>query len=291
MAKTSKIPVHKIRNHDLGFELMSVVSIIAGTAIYDIEHGPLVTHRDDYYIFALQENGISEFILDFESVRLEGPHIFFMCPGQVHRYLKVEATGWMLGIETALIPQHLRVIFDAAKHQKQFSYLHDCKMHTACLQLIKEQMDNKADRLIKKGILHSLLEAFIGMTAQSILHAVQPANKPLNRKQEITHQFRKLVQQKFVSLKTPGEYAALLNISVAYLNEVLQDTTGFSTTYLIREEIFLEARRLLYHTQLNAQGIAFRLGYEDPTYFSRLFRKHTGQSPLAFRSQQLSKEE
>jgi len=213
-------------------------------------------------------------------------NVSYICPGQVHKYLKIEATGWILGIETALIPQQLRQLLESGKNQKQVGAISDCVPFLHCIELITTQRDSKSDFGIRKAIIHSLLEALIGMMAQAIFQSAA-TKKPANRKVEITDQLRTLVQQNHTSLKTPGEYAALLNISVAYLNEAVKDNTGFSASHLIQEEIFLEAKRLLHHTKLNAREIAFRLGYHDPTYFSRLFRKFTGYTPLAFRAKQL----
>jgi AraC-like DNA-binding protein len=47
----------------------------------------------------------------------------------------------------------------------------------------------------------------------------------------------------------------------------------------------LEAKRLLYHSQSSIKEIAYELGYEDHTYFSRLFKKTVGRTPGAFRGQ------
>ena len=63
----------------------------------------------------------------------------------------------------------------------------------------------------------------------------------------------------------------------------LQPPTGFPISYWIHQQVVLEAKRLLYYTNMDVKEIAFSLGYEDPTYFSRLFSKVTGISPGAFR--------
>jgi len=63
----------------------------------------------------------------------------------------------------------------------------------------------------------------------------------------------------------------------------LKKTTGLSVSYWILNEVMLEARRLLYYSQLNVKEITHKLGYDDPAYFSRLFKKATNTTPLAFR--------
>jgi AraC family transcriptional activator of pobA len=50
----------------------------------------------------------------------------------------------------------------------------------------------------------------------------------------------------------------------------------------------LEAEKFLKHTDLHVSEIAYRLNFEDPAYFSRLFRKYMGTSPRVFRENNLS---
>lgn len=99
----------------------------------------------------------------------------------------------------------------------------------------------------------------------------------------IAHQFQALLLDNVRTLKSPIQYAKALNYSLSHLNESVKITTGFPISYWIHQQVVLEAKRLLYYTNMDVKEIAFSLGYEDPTYFSRLFSKVTGISPGAFR--------
>jgi len=92
------------------------------------------------------------------------------------------------------------------------------------------------------------------------------------------------LERDFVTVKRPTEYAQQLNISSPYLNECVKKTTGHSVSYHIQQRIILEARRLLYHSDLSVKEIATELGYDDYPYFSRLFSKVTGMTALGFRN-------
>jgi AraC-like DNA-binding protein len=106
-----------------------------------------------------------------------------------------------------------------------------------------------------------------------------------SRPQVITRDFRALLIQEYKKLKSPGDYAAALHLSLSYLNEAVKEATGFTVTYWIHQEVMLEAKRLLYHSSCTVKEIAYELGYEDPTYFSRLFKKTVGKTPGEFREQ------
>ncbi|HEY8231852.1 MAG TPA: helix-turn-helix domain-containing protein [Vicinamibacteria bacterium] len=53
---------------------------------------------------------------------------------------------------------------------------------------------------------------------------------------------------------------------------------------VVRRRIALEARRLLTHSDLTAAQVGFRLGFDDPAYFARFFRREAGEPPTDFRA-------
>ena len=84
-------------------------------------------------------------------------------------------------------------------------------------------------------------------------------------------------------LRSAKDYADQLSIHVNYLNKVLKEMTGKTTTALILERIVQEAKILLKHTDWNISEIAYCLGFEEPAHFNNLFKKHTNLTPKSFR--------
>jgi AraC-like DNA-binding protein len=134
-------------------------------------------------------------------------------------------------------------------------------------------------------IVRSLLSSYIGMIAE-IYEGGFPV-KATGRPAAITTQFKSLLNANFHSLKSPFQYAAKLNVSEVYLNEVVKKSTGLSISDNIRNEIVLQAKRLLFYTDMSVKEIALSLGYEDWAYFTRLFTKASNLSPTQFRQQYL----
>jgi YesN/AraC family two-component response regulator len=87
-----------------------------------------------------------------------------------------------------------------------------------------------------------------------------------------------------LTLKTAAQFAAHLSIHVNHLNQAVKEVTGKTTTEHITNRIINEAKALLQHTTWSIADIAFSLGYEYPTYFNNLFKKHTGVTPRSLRS-------
>jgi len=122
----------------------------------------------------------------------------------------------------------------------------------------------------------------VALVTSQFLEQTKPAEKQ-SRFEMITRAFRELLERDYMSVKRPAGYATKLNISVPYLNECVKETTGNSVSHYIQARIILEAKRLLYHSEKSVKEIASTLGFDDYAYFSRLFSKSTGVTPLAFR--------
>jgi AraC-like DNA-binding protein len=78
------------------------------------------------------------------------------------------------------------------------------------------------------------------------------------------------------------KYADTLHISTAVLNIICQDMSGVSAKQLLLDLKLTEAKRLLLYSKLNINEISFRLGFEDSSYFARIFKKKALLSPSLF---------
>lgn len=81
----------------------------------------------------------------------------------------------------------------------------------------------------------------------------------------------------------PADYAAALAVTPGHLNRLCQEALGTSASRHIEALTMTEARRLLAFTRLSVAEVGYRLGFGDPSYFSRRFRAVTGESPSGYR--------
>lgn len=82
---------------------------------------------------------------------------------------------------------------------------------------------------------------------------------------------------------TLGSLAAVAGVSPSHLGRTIKAATGSSVMAAVERVRMDAARELLDHTDLTAAQVAARVGYADPLYFSRRFRRDTGLSPRAWR--------
>lgn len=112
-----------------------------------------------------------------------------------------------------------------------------------------------------------------------------------NAPARVSSLFAELLERQFpiespeqqLQLRTAGDYAGRLAIHVNYLNKVLKETTGRTTTHIIAGRVVQEAKILLKQTDWNISEIAYCLGFEEVAHFSNFFRKQTNVSPGQFR--------
>ncbi|MFV0536244.1 MAG: AraC family transcriptional regulator [Dysgonomonas sp.] len=244
-------------------------------------------HRDDYYIFFLVNEGKGKIAIDFVDYELVANSIHCIMPGQVHMpasYINVD--GCFLAVDSLLVKNEYKEIIEkrllsgtVTKPSRQ-----EMKELTNCLTVIEERL-NRNEHSIERSILSDLISAYIGMIAD-IYRRFTPISLN-NRATEITLQFKSLLTENYDSMKRPSQYAEQMNLSLVYLNEVVKKTTGLSVSLCIREEVILQAKRLLYYTNLTIKEIAQKVGYDDWAYFTRQFTKSTGLSPSEFRKKNL----
>ncbi|MBU4518401.1 MAG: helix-turn-helix domain-containing protein, partial [Gammaproteobacteria bacterium] len=97
-----------------------------------------------------------------------------------------------------------------------------------------------------------------------------------------------LVEQHFLEHWPLERYASRLGLSTQRLNRLARAGSGRSALELVHERLTREACRRLVYIAAPAASLALELGFEDPAYFSRFFKRRTGLSPQRWREAQRS---
>jgi AraC family transcriptional activator of pobA len=95
--------------------------------------------------------------------------------------------------------------------------------------------------------------------------------------------FRVEVERHYKEQWQVGQYADVLRVAPARLNRLCLKMAGKSAFEITQDRLMLEACRKLTYVPAGIASIAYELGFQDPAYFSRLFRKLLGVSPKEFR--------
>jgi AraC family transcriptional activator of pobA len=133
-------------------------------------------------------------------------------------------------------------------------------------------------------MLHSLINVALVWVARQAIARSHASQAP-ERGREYLARFTRLVEAHFREQRSVEALAHKAGISVAQLNNVCRDLAGLSALQVVHQRMLLEAKRNLIYTTMTVAQVADALGFSDPAYFSRFFRRLSGLSPKAFRQQ------
>lgn len=131
------------------------------------------------------------------------------------------------------------------------------------------------------------LEHLVGLLLVG-LHRIPNERKQILKTQDTGYKtyyrrFMQLIREKY-AFNTPMDYYATnLSITTGHLNRVCKSISGSSPKALIIDYFIAEAKRTLQQEKRSIAEIAYTLGFDDPGYFTRLFRQKTGQTPKEYR--------
>ncbi len=245
---------------------------------------------ENYMIFFIEE-GSGRYSIDFNEFEINGTGLFCLSPGQV---LTVMAESMKSGFEI----KFNREFYCVETHGKEiacngviFNNIHKATF----LQLEPNEvppfrmlLDNMIRELQNPGKAHrDLLETYLRMFLIEVLRKQDErsilttnGNTEENR---LVGDFIALVDKHFRKKRAVSDYAEMLFVSPKSLAKRL-NAEGYRTpTEIIRDRIVLEAKRDLRFTKKSVKEIAFDLGFDDPAYFTRFFKKAGNESPLAYR--------
>ena len=137
-----------------------------------------------------------------------------------------------------------------------------------------------------QAIIESLVSTTLAwLMRENLAQARDKVGVTVVRAREHLTGFGALVDKNFATHTTLDHYAVQLGISVAHLNAICRELSGRSALQLIHERLMLEARRELIYTSMTIKEVSELLGFNDPAYFTRFFKRQMGMSPKDFRLQ------
>ena len=137
---------------------------------------------------------------------------------------------------------------------------------------------------IQNEMLLALLKRLISYITRLARSEYVPEKKVQEEKYHLIRKFNLLVETHFKEEHSVSFYAQQLFKSPKTLSNLFAIYNNKTPSQVIQERILIEAKRLLTYTQKSVKQITFELGFEDVSYFSNFFKKHTTLSPVDFRN-------
>ncbi|MDA7502147.1 helix-turn-helix transcriptional regulator [Chitinophagales bacterium] len=237
----------------------------------ETEDRETLAHRHNYYeLFVFSEPGVHHFI-DFEEHAVAARQVHLVPPGRVHllrRSAKTQGFVLLFSREFYLlkVEQQANSLEEIILNHRLTSYVFDFdeQEFDLLLDIIKIiQRVEINDKHYKKEMVSLQLNSLL----QLVKSKLQLAN--FNQSNNLVFDFIELLESNLRTEHSVHYYCSKLSISSAQLNEACKNFSGKSASNLIKERLVIESKRLLFQSNDSVKEIAYYLGFQDPSYFSR----------------------
>lgn len=252
-----------------------------------------MTHRYEFHTLVGVTQGHCTQVVDFKSIVCEPGSLLVLRAGQAHNYGQDEDwDGWNVlfqpefvspasttshdlhsELDLGRLPEHM--VLSGQELQKVTCLVEQLREDTL-IDAPKEDV-----HALLRHQLHALLTrlSILQGRRQAKASLVSPASQRFKR-------FQQLVEERFSQWHQVTDYASYLGYTEKSLSRAVNASMGTTAKAFIAARIVLEAKRWLVHTDLAVSTIGDRLGFDEPTNFSKFFKREEECSPAEFRRRQ-----
>ncbi len=251
-----------------------------------ISETPDSPHQHNFEELIIGMQGGLEHFIDFENTTMEAPLISFVTKGKVHRVIPKITDGhcdmWVLRFKSEFIPEITFQLYANYHNHAMIKLSRDYCFHrmtTVCELIHSEMQQSNPDLSVVRHLLTALFIMIESERSKS-----SPGHNNLSATQNTTlHNFMLILEENYRRPLGVEFYAEKLFMSTRNLNLICKNILQQTASEIIETRKLLEAKNQLTHSDKIIAEIGFDLGYSDNAYFTKVFKKRTGQTPSEFR--------
>jgi AraC family transcriptional activator of pobA len=241
-------------------------------------------HSDLLQIFYIQ-TGEASIQLDDSQHIVTPPALLLVAEMCVHGFtFSNDTEGYVLTLASPLVNQlhaQLGSQQNLLKESALYAIAHEkCCFDTLFKQINQEYRDCLPSREL---LLDSLVTNIIVSTSRLAITTSPPSNTQQDKGHEHFSRFSQSLERNFKSHQSIEVYADQFNITAAHLNSLCRRIANQSALQIIHQRLLLEAKRNLIYTAMTISEISNELGFSEPAYFTRFFKRHCDISPKNYR--------
>ncbi|WP_341222239.1 helix-turn-helix transcriptional regulator [Polaribacter atrinae] len=257
----------------------------------DLDHNPELPHRISFFALLIVTNGNGKHQIDLKDYNLSAGSVLKIAKGQVHAFQKnPKHEGFLIIFTENFVLNYfskssINLISHLYNYHTKSPIANDKEGNDIFLnQLVDEPTTENS--FAKKNIIASLLNIYLlklegkSNTSELKKHKLKQYDTFIN--------FKNLVESDYTKTRNVKDYANKLLISTKHLNQTVRDFTLNTAKSFIDAYVILEAKRAIVSTEKSLKEIAFELGFDEVTNFTKFFKNKMGISPKIFRKNQLT---
>ncbi|ANH60249.1 helix-turn-helix domain-containing protein [Dokdonia donghaensis] len=286
-----KIPNISFKGEDneKDFELLSLTDFF--TMIPTIkDHDPMRPHRVNFFVLLIVIEGTGTHQIDLKEYSLKAGTVLKIAKGQVHAFQKKPTyKGYLIVFTEAFLLNYFsKSSINLISHFYNYYLVSPITYNKGLNEALLNQLipELKIETTFgRKNIVASLLDLYLLRLERSVNSSLLLYSESKNYTKFI--QFKNLVEVDFTSTRNVKDYAQKMLVSTKFLNQIVKEFTLNTAKSFIDNLVILEAKREIVSLDKSVKEIAFDIGFDEVTNFTKFFKNRMGVTPNEFRKAHL----
>jgi len=240
-------------------------------------------HFHDFEELIIVTEGSLEHYIDFQNEVLQAPSVCYVSMGKMHKIVEHDdLRGWVINYKNEFIPDSKLNFYSNFFNSTNIPILQSgcTKRFISLCEVINDEFNQLNPDLIT---IRHLTTALISMIESERKKNIQVENI-IKASQIMTfNNFLKILEENYRRDEGVSFYADKMNMSERNLNIICKNNFQKSVSEIIETRKLIEAKNLLIHSDKTVSEIGFELGYNEKSYFSRVFHNKLSITPTQFR--------
>ncbi|MBU2905271.1 AraC family transcriptional regulator [Arenibacter algicola] len=267
------------------FELLNVSNLFARIK-EGLDHNPNLPHRLSFFALLIVTNGVGSHKIDLKEYPLKKGTVLKIAKGQVHAFEENPSYDGFLIVFTEEF-----VLNYFSKSSIEFiSHLYNYHISKAAvdgisfnepfIKHLKIELETE-NTYAQKNIVAVMLELYL-LRLERLSQTDEPQKQ--NKYYPLFLEFKNLVEEKYTTTRNVKDYADMLLVSTKHLNKIVKEFTLNTAKHFVDDFVILETKRAIASTNDSLKEIAYTVGFDEVTNFTKFFKKHTSTTPKQFKT-------
>lgn len=251
----------------------------------DILEKLLRPHKLSHYCFIFLDEGLETYHVDLQDITISGSQMVFGVPNQI--FSNPPTSSHSLNYKVAfdenllaLLPHSFPFLLNPL-NSNTITFTHDAKERVKFVFSNLFQLLHTTGKPKNTEIILAYFNTLLTEFNSAYFEQDNPESIPNSRLSKYIA-FKLAVEDHLTGQHDVHSIASLLAMTTSNLYGVVKEFSGVSPKEWMTNRLMLEAQRKLQYSTLSVKELAYELGFNDPDYFSRLFKKRTGKSVSEF---------
>lgn len=227
--------------------------------------------------------------IDYKSHKIKGPALVWLPALCSHAFeYQVDMEGWIITLPTSDLTRITGNIvwLESWIHRPHLltGEKHHARLNDAIKLAQRIEVEHRKNGEDRNLALEALLMLLLISLNRGLDAGTAQQNTVATQGQKLVNQFRALLDKHMLTARSVSQYATMLNVTPTHLSRTVKMVSGQTAGEVICDRVMLEAKRKLVFSDQSMSEIAYALQFSSPSYFTRFFSAHAGQTPRSFRN-------